>query len=384
MEKVLFSERDIDLLRLLCWCQYASFDDLKKLSNDAEVKNLIGAGMVKWHRASRTLVLAKRGKELLQVLYAKKLPDISPTYHAKAIERRLRLSRLMLTAYKAGIEIFTTDIAELQAVPSLFLSAVTRGRGGNPWGGTRVGALLHLPDMVAAMHYVTPGIGRVSLVDEINVLVNQSVGIKDAARTFLFAGESYASILAEIEDAGQRTDSKLIPYGEAYHESPYPVYLLPCSDIGAKQLRLMSLPNYRQWFTRATLQSEFFPAPEAVPEWDAIFRGIPFIMAADMDLRRIDRAIAASERLGYPSVSMAALEPQAKEVLYPRYADTGKAKVFVWTAEMEAGLFGDRLRLRPLETVPYRNAKGEYVNAPLIQADRKSGRPAGKKTRKLV
>ena len=381
---MLFSERDIDLLRLLCWCQYASFDDLKKLSNDAEVKNLIGAGMVKWHRASRALVLAKKGKELLQMLYAKKLPDISPTYHAKAIERRLRLSRLMLTAYKAGIEIFTTDIAELQVVPSLFLSAVTRGRGGDPWGGTRVGALLHLPDMVAAMHYVTPGIGRVSLVDEINVLVNQSAGIKDAARTFLFAGESYASILAEIEDAGQRTDIKLIPYGEAYHESPYPVYLLPCSDIGAKQLRLMSVPNYRQWFTRATLQSEYRPAPEDVPEWDAIFRGIPFIMAADMDLRRIDRAIEAAQRLGYPSVSMAALEPQAKEVLYPRYADTGKAKVFVWTAEMEAGLFGDRLRLRPLETVPYRNAKGEYVNAPLIQADRKSGRPAGKKTRKLV
>ena len=381
---MLFSERDIDLLRLLCWCQYASFDDLKKLSNDAEVKNLIGAGMVKWHRASRALVLAKKGKELLQMLYAKKLPDISPTYHAKAIERRLRLSRLMLTAYKAGIEIFTTDIAELQVVPSLFLSAVTRGRGGDPWGGTRVGALLHLPDMVAAMHYVTPGIGRVSLVDEINVLVNQSAGIKDAARTFLFAGESYASILAEIEDAGQRTDIKLIPYGEAYHESPYPVYLLPCSDIGAKQLRLMSVPNYRQWSTHATLQSEYRPAPEDVPEWDAIFRGIPFIMAADMDLRRIDRAIEAAQRLGYPSVSMAALEPQAKEVLYPRYADTGKAKVFVWTAEMEAGLFGDRLRLRPLETVPYRNAKGEYVNAPLIQADRKSGRPAGKKTRKLV
>ena len=67
---MLFSERDIDLLRLLCWCQYASFDDLKKLSNDAEVKNLIGAGMVKWHRASRALVLAKKGKELLQMLYA--------------------------------------------------------------------------------------------------------------------------------------------------------------------------------------------------------------------------------------------------------------------------------------------------------------------------
>ena len=381
---MLFSEREIDALRLLSWCQFVPHNELLSILPAAEFESLVSVGFIKSNDSKGAFVITAKGSRALSLVLDEQLPTITQTYHAKAIERRLRLSRLMLTAYKAGIEIFTTDIAELQAVPSLFLSAVTRGRGGDPWGGTRVGALLHLPDMVAAMHYVTPGIGRVSLVDEINVLVNQSAGIKDAARTFLFAGESYASILAEIEDARQRTDIKLIPYGEASHESPYPVYLLPCSDIGAKQLRLMSVPNYRQWFTRATLQSEYRPAPEAVPEWDAIFRGIPFIMAADMDLRRIDRAIEAAQRLGYPSVSMAALEPQAKEVLYPRYADTGKAKVFVWTAEMEAGLFGDRLRLRPLETVPYRNAKGEYVNAPLIQADRKSGRPAGKKTRKLV
>lgn len=376
--------RDIDLLRLLCWCQYASYSDLKAAFSEVEVKNLVGSGMMKFYNTSRTLVLAKRDKQLLCALYDDRLPTITPTYHTNAIKRRLRLSRLMLTAYKANIEIFTTEADELKAAPSLFLSTITRGRGGDPWGGTRVGALLHLPDMAAAMHYVAPCIGNISLVDEVNVLVNQSAIIKDAARAFIFAGASYADILTELEAKGRNADSKLVSYGEAYRTSPYPGYLLPCNDTGAKQLRVMSVPDYRQWFTRSTLQSEYEPPPVDMPDWDAVFRGAPFVMAADMDLRRIDRAIEAARRQGYSTVSMAALEPQAKEVLYPRYVDTGKAKVFVWTPEMEEELFGERLKLRSLETAPYRNAKGEYVNAPLIQADRKSGRPARKETRKLV
>ena len=93
---MLFSRRDIDLLRLLCWCQYASYGDLKAASSEAEVKNLIGCGMMKWYNGSRTLVLAKRGKQMLCDLYGDELPSITPTYHANAIRRRLRLSRLII------------------------------------------------------------------------------------------------------------------------------------------------------------------------------------------------------------------------------------------------------------------------------------------------
>ena len=351
---------------------------------EAELVALAAFGLIKQHESSGALIITAQGRKMLDAILCGNLPNIKQPYHQAAIERRLRLSRLTITAYQAGVNVFTAYAEELSASPAMFLSCITRDRGINPWGSTRVAALLHLPDFVASMHYVAPGIGRIAFVDEVNVLVNQSARIKDAQKTFIFAGDSYADIIAELRCCEHNADAKKIGYGDAYRASSFPIYLLPCNETGAKQLRIMSMPDYRKWFSKATLQSEYVAPIHSVPEWDAIFRGIPFIMAADMDLRRIDRAIEAAQRLGYPSVSMAALEPQAKEVLYPRYADTGKAKVFVWTAEMEAGLFGDRLRLRPLETVPYRNAKGEYVNAPLIQADRKSGRPAGKKTRKLV
>ena len=361
------------MLRLLCWCQFVQRGELLSVVPEADIANLTGIGFMKLYESGDAFVLTAKGKRALDTVLDGRLPTITQSYHTRAIERRLHLASMILTAYKASVEVFTTEIEELTAAPSLFLSTITRGRGGDPWGGTRVGALVHLPDMVAAMHYVAPGIGNISFVDEIGVLVNQSAVVKDAARAFIFAGESYTGVLKELESRRGFMDSKLVPYGDAWRTSPYPVYLLPCTDTGAKQLRLMSVPDYRRWFSQGVLQAEYEPPPEDCPDWDAIFRDAPFVMAADMDLRRIDRAIEAAARLGYPSVSMAAMDAQAQEVLYPRYADTGKAKVFVWTSEMEEELFGGRLKLRAPKNIPFKNAKGDYVDAPLIQADRKSG-----------
>lgn len=381
---MVFSERDVDVLRFLCWCQYVKREDLRSVATEAELAVLSVFGLIKLHESSGALVITAQGRQVLDAILCGKLPSIKQPYHQAAIERRLRLSRLTLTAYRAGVNVFTTRSEELAESPAMFPSSITRDRGYNPWGSTRIAALLRLPDLVAAMHYVAPGIGNVAFVDEINVLVNQSARIKGAAKAFIFAGESYADVLAELGDHTASADAKKVRYGDAYRASAFPIHLLPCNDTGAKQLRIMSVPDYRRWFSKATLQAEYSPPPPGVPEWDAMFRGAPFVMAADMDLRRIDRAVAQAKRRGFPTVSMAALESQAADVLYPRYVDAGKAKVFVWTPEMEEELFGRRLALHTPRAAPYRNVKGEYINAPLIQAARKSGRPARKEARKLV
>ena len=312
------------------------------------------------------------------------LPTITRSYHERAIERRLRLSRLMMVAYMASIPVFTNTPAQLSSAPSLFLTTITRGKGGDPWGGTRVGALLHLPDVVAAVHYVCTGIGNVSPVDEISVLANQSAVVKDGDRAFFFAGDSYDEILKELSLMNGDENSKLVSYGTAWRTMPFPVYLLPCGETGARQLRIMSIPNYRQWASQCLLQAEYEPPPDGQPDWDGMYQGRPFVMAADMDLRRIDRAIAAAERAGYDCISMAAMDVQGQEVLQPRYMDTGKARLYVWSQEAEAATFGEPFLPSPTTNKPFMTEKGEYVDAPLIQADRKGGGQSRKQIRELV
>ena len=97
-------------------------------------------------------------------------------------------------------------------------------------------------------------------------------------------------------------------------------------------------------------------------------------MAADMDLRRVDAAIRAAHDQGIKQIAIAALRGQAETVLFPRYRDTGLARVFVLTDEAVSEVTG-----RP--PVPYApprtqfiTSKGDVVDAPSFQTHGKTGR----------
>ena len=58
-------------------------------------------------------------------------------------------------------------------------------------------------------------------------------------RSFLFCGESFSDILAELDKPTPEEESKLMTYGAAAHWFQQPVYLLPCDDTGVTQLQIM-------------------------------------------------------------------------------------------------------------------------------------------------
>ena len=123
---MLFSVRDIDILRLLCWCQNIRPKDLKRIFSDTELQNLILLGLIKHHARSGTLTLTSSGNAFLRVLYHGRIPDLTLSYHESAIQRRVRFSRLMLTAYQAGLDTFTLASDNQLPGSSLFLTAITR------------------------------------------------------------------------------------------------------------------------------------------------------------------------------------------------------------------------------------------------------------------
>ena len=137
---MLFSVRDVDVLRLLCWCQNIRPQDLNSISTKAERENLMALGFIKLHERSGTLTLTGSGRALLEMIFNGAIPSLSLSYHGAAIERRIRLSRLMLSAYQAGIDVFASEVNVAREIPSLFLTSITRTRGRNSWGSSRVAA----------------------------------------------------------------------------------------------------------------------------------------------------------------------------------------------------------------------------------------------------
>lgn len=369
---MIFSQRDVDVLKLLCWCQFIKPRDLNGVVTRGELNNLHSLGLVRVHEKSGAMVLSGKGMTLLDSLFGGEIPQTTRAYHPPLIERRVRVSRVVLTAYRGGANPFTFGPEELNDPASLFLPTIGRGKGINPWGSARVAAIARLGDTFHAMHYVCPGIGKVALMDELSAFSNQTARFHNAGRAFLFAGSSYKSVLSELERPPDREDAKLLSYGGVYRCLQMPVHLLACDSAGAVQLQIMAAPDYRAKLTRAALKNQYQPPPDDVPEWDAMFQGVPFVLAADMDLRRVDNAIRAARAQGHKQIAMAALEGQAEQALFPRYRDTGLARVFVLTPEAISEVTGRKPEPYSPPRTQFITDKGEVADAPLIQTHRKT------------
>jgi hypothetical protein len=326
------------------------------------------------------LTLTAKGDGFLGAFLSELPPKAPKTYTEEKILRRVRFSKLALTAYRAGFSVFSTKAEDLQCGPSLFLPVIARGRLANPWSSSRIAAITRMGDTLAAVHYVCPGIGKILLTDELTAFSNNTSQIKAARRVILFGGESYRDILAELEDLPEqqaeekgggrkkkkrrKEDGYLFSYGESYEKIGMDIHLLPCDDTGALQLRLMSREDYRRRLTEAALLSYYQPPPEEHPEWDAMFEGRPFVMAADMNLRRVQKAILSAQKDGLMPIAMAALPGQAEAVLNTRYRNTSLARVFTLSPKAVGTVVDPTLYEPPARA--FSTGEGDTADVPLI------------------
>lgn len=367
---VIFSQADFDLLRLLRWGRHILPESVDGLFPERDIQNLVALGLMKLHKRSGSYVLTAKGNQLLNATLSTVAPDTPPSYRPGETLRRIRLSKLAVTAYRAHIQVFTTGLDDLSDSSTLFLPAIARGKGHNPWGNTRIAALAHLGGQLCAMHYVCPGIGRISLADELAAFNNHAARFPGLRRAFILAGDTYGALMSELAEDDPEPARKLITYGAAFRALTLPVHLLSCDDTGAIQLQIMSVPDYRTRLTRAALRTHYHPPPEDVTAWDAVYGGAPFVLAVDMDLHRLDAAIRAATAQNCPQVAMAALKGQG-EALLGRYR--GMVRFYALTDAAVAEALGRSAALHTPARTQFLTAKGDVVDAPPIQTAGKAG-----------
>ena len=362
---MIFTTRDLDILCFLRWCRFVLAEDLTGVFSKAEVQNLEILRLIKRYQPAQAYTLTAAGNRLLDAAFPKLPAAVAPAYKAADTIRRIRQAKLMTTAYQAGVSVFTTDVSAL-CEQAMFLPMIARNRGSNPWGSTRVAALLHTGDLMCAIHWVSPGIGCVALTDELTAFQNHTAAIPAAQRTMIFAASSYEEIIAELtmqEDQNTRLQS----YREVYDCLKLPLFLMPCNDTGCLQLRILSIPNYRELLAKIILKSHYAPPPANRAMYDALYQGVPFVMAADMDLRRIDAVLDAARSDGLSQIALAALPEQVEPVLNRRYRETGKARVFTITESALRELLGSTVPYTPPD-LPFYTSEGSVLDVPPLKA----------------
>lgn len=364
---MLLSVRDMEMMKLLRWCRMMRPAELYSVFKKQEVENLSAAQLLRFSASANAFLLTPRGHRLLDFAERSLPPATAPTYRGTDITRRLRTAQIVMTAYAAAVNVFLTREAQLQEQPSLFLPFLRRSRGFNPWGSTRVAALLHAGEILCAIHWVCPNIGCIALNDELTAFQNHTAAIPAVTRAMIFTANSYEEILSELEGKQALQSTRLQTYREAYDSLHLPLFLLACNETGSLQLRMLSVPDYRRKLTQAALKAQYAPPPTSFPLCDAWFQGAPFLMAADMDLRRIDAAVEAAKAAGLSKIALAALPEQAERVLNRRYRDTGKARVFTITDAALQEALGTAAPYSP-PNLPFYTLEGSVIDVPSLKA----------------
>ena len=363
---MIFTTRDLDILRFIRWCRFVLAENLTGGFSKVEVQNLEILRLIKLYQPAQAYTLTAAGNRLLDAAFPKLPAAVAPAYKAADTIRRIRQAKLMLTAYQAGVSVFTTDVSALNE-QAMFLPIIARNRGSNPWGSTRVAALLHTGDLMCTIHWVSPNIGCVALTDELTAFQNHTAAIPAKQRAMIFAASSYEEILAELDAGRENQHTRLQSYREVYDCLKLPLFLLPCNDTGCLQLRILSIPNYRELLARIILKSHYIPPPADRTMYDAMYQGAPFVMAADMNLRRIDAAVETACSDGLSQIVLAALPEQVEAVLNRRYRETGKARVFTITDAALRELLGSTAPYTPPD-LPFYTSEGSVLDVPPLKA----------------
>jgi len=387
---VVFDCSDIDLLRLTGFLKNLPLGQEEKyalrLLTPSVLHPLQEYDYIGLTRNGLSYSLKPAGYDFLCSLGFDYPQDKRQPSHLPELYRRFESASVFLTFYRAGMEVFSPQLSSLRCPLSYVHGSVIRRdpcmANTKLFGGCRFSGIARMGDMAYAVHFIDEG--RMCYSTELRLLQNAihpfgcHAGLMLARGSYLEAARLLA---AEPPEEKARNDS--VTYREAYEKTSLPVHLLECSDAGAFQLRVMALEDYRMKMTESLLGKGHLPSDPNIPDSDGLLADgknqLPFVVAVDMDLKRIDRAYQSAREAGYKKLALGALEPQAK-ALQLLYQVTGKAVVYSVAIQdllhsLRDSRLSNDLRLHEPPAVAYITPEGGVLHASDFPLHRKGGEP---------
>ena len=379
-----------ELLKLIAICRDVSCErgyEWQGILGETNIGRLIAEGLLYISRDGRYYRVTQVGYDLLNSMGHGYQPDTSRESDKRKLEHRDMTAQVMMTLLLAGIDVSASDISEV-VKSNVYLAASGIRRlqwesKQNSISNSRIKGLTK--DYV--FYYITEPNGILYYKNETKTamdLLNRAFrdGVRDMpAETIrqpsvVYMGADYPYLCAAVT----RPKAKGHSYRSAYDSFKQPVYLCPCGPDGAFQMRVMLQPDYR-----ARLINVLFPngcdigGESDYGGCDGLYKGEPFIVGIDMDLRRMSDVIKAAGKRGVKT-HIFARQCQC-DALRGVFRDHGVRLYRLEDAEiMDAFSFSMPL-LEPSGREPYYTKEGRCISDEDIQACREARKACRKKAK---
>lgn len=331
--------RELELLKLLCWCR--TIPAPENWCSPIYDKNMVSAleisGFIWTSRNGRYIRTRPAAYRILETAGFHFCGDSKPQTKQQTLNRRNTAARILFTFYLAGADVFKDTIGEASDravyVPSF---AARSASTGNPFGSTKFYGIYHTAGTLYLVFYADDA--GVYFQKELT-LFHSYIDRSHIQNTgLIFMGGSVPEIgdtvfleprSAEQPKKKYNTDS----FGRVFSITSLPVHFVPVGQCGVRMLRYMAMEHYRERLAKMILRKSYRPPYDTLPDTDAIHYQPPYlpaVVALDMDVKRIDRAVSAAKGQGYPQIVLYSL-PEQVPFLRERYR--GAADVIAVDAE---------------------------------------------------
>lgn len=391
---MIFTHKDIELLKLIAMCKYLPSPDNGFFHNslyDSNWINLIKSlDLISISKNKKVIRPKPSCYRLLDFIGVDVLgKDIRTQYNKSTIDRGIVSTNILLTFYEAGVNVDYYDMDDLSEGGYFSSTNARKIKGNKKYGSTRFyGMFTAGPTAYMVFHPDDIGI-HVSQELRVFGLLNNPQ-IKNTA--VIFMGASTKKIAAEtfkpIPYKKKRPKtingnvSSGITFHEAFNNIGVPIHFIPFGPVGASMLKFMQIPNCREVIATTFMGKRYKPPYEDMPYTDAVHYEEPFypvIFNIDMDVKRIDRAVIATQEKGYGKIIIFALEEQIP-FLMERYGNSGSVIISAMQLSTLNQRLGGALDLYIPSDAPYEKNEKEWFIAENIAYNRKIGNQTGEES----
>ena len=251
---LLFTTAEIDWLKIGAVCK-----DLPPDIWTQTTQTLLRLGLIRPNRQGTSYRLAPAGYELLDRIGFPYARDKTYRCDPAVIQRRVQTAELMLFLDRLGADVFLQSPADKKEALSFLPSAMLRQKAAsNILGNTKLYGFLYAAETVFVPYRITEDDRGLYAQNEERIFhVNSLLCGKMPHVVYTGAGslDELMNILTVQRPKSRKdhTDS----YLSAMQRFSCPVCLVPLSDNGLRQLRIMTVPGYRKKLCRYLLGSQY-------------------------------------------------------------------------------------------------------------------------------
>lgn len=361
-----FDQAEIEVLALCAWCKNMPLSVSRNIP--AEILDVLL--FFKLIRPSRNGVgyrCTPNGYDLLHRAEIGYSQDKSYRSSGEVLMRRLHTAEITSFFWRYGADVFC-DSPPAEMLSNIFLPsfALRRQPHANILGGSRLTGFYYAKDTTFIPYYVPKENNGIYPEVEQRTFRSETL-LNGRSPHIIYTGEGdLQEIITTVSYKKERSKkSTTVYYKDAMDKFNCPVALVPLNSDGIRQLRILSVPDYRQRLVKNILAKDYLPP--LTPQSDGRNKTTNFIIGIDCNIKRFENAIKTKKQ-----TYIFVLPFQVDAVL--KITEGTNAECFVLDLQQTEEFLGISNDLPEINYKPFQTGKGEYIHVPPLGKGKTTGR----------